>query len=223
MSEPGRYDISDSGARETLDEVSSQAEAFAGHQTTLGESIAAAGEAANSGYVSEALSEFGQAKASDIQSISDLINSAHGGASTALDAYAQGDQQMAENAQTPTAESGPPGGQGGNPGSGGDGPTDLPNLNPDPANTVTIHNVDQYLGQAAQRIDSGENPEEAVRDVFSRVDQKTWSTGTIQPVEEHIQDVIDKYKDGTYYPSSGAQRAAIAALEFLRIIVKSGG
>ena len=85
--------------RGVLARTASTASEFDSHVAAMRSEIEGAAGQASSGIIGQALTGFAEARGPDMQFVFSRIQSAIGGASTAIGAYLQGDHDMVLNAQ----------------------------------------------------------------------------------------------------------------------------
>ncbi|GAA3357925.1 DUF6507 family protein [Saccharopolyspora gregorii] len=94
-----QWDIHPEQVRGVLSRTASTAAEFDGHvETMLSDMEGAAGQA-SSGIIGDALVGFAEATGRDLRFVYSRVESAIGGATTAVNAYLQGDHEMVLNAQ----------------------------------------------------------------------------------------------------------------------------
>ncbi|WP_338597466.1 DUF6507 family protein [Saccharopolyspora sp. SCSIO 74807] len=93
------WDIHPDQVRGVLARTASTASEFDSHVTAMRSEIEGAAGQASSGIIGQALTGFAEARGPDMQFVFSRIQTAIGGASTAVGAYLQGDHDMVLNAQ----------------------------------------------------------------------------------------------------------------------------
>jgi hypothetical protein len=97
------WDIQPDGIRAVLSQVGVHAEDLAAAAKSFGTDIESAANATASTVIITSLTEFATAQARALGRLGDLVQSAENGAVAATNAYLEGDDRMAENAQRAAA------------------------------------------------------------------------------------------------------------------------
>lgn len=97
------WDIQPEAVRGVLVRTAGIAGEFDGHVTAMQSAMEGAGTQASSGIIGAALAGFAEVRGGDMRFLFSRIEAAMGGASTAVNAYLQGDHDMVLNAQAAAA------------------------------------------------------------------------------------------------------------------------